>query len=74
MKRKLMSRKFWTAAAGIITGIALILGADESTLSSVSGAVTALASVLVYIITEGRIDAAALKEAEKNMPDKRERI
>ncbi len=74
MKRKLMSRKFWTAAAGIITGIALILGADESTLSSVSGAVTALASVLVYIITEGRIDAAALKEAEKNVPDNRERI
>jgi phage shock protein PspC (stress-responsive transcriptional regulator) len=61
--RKLTSRKLWLALAGVATGIAVILGVDGSEITSVAGAVTALASVITYIITEGKVDAAAVKNA-----------
>ena len=61
--RKLTSRKLWLALAGVATGIAVILGVDGSEITSVAGAVTALASVITYIITEGKVDAAAVKTA-----------
>ena len=61
--RKLTSRKLWLALAGVATGIAMVLGVDGSEITSVAGAVTALASVITYIITEGKVDAAAVKTA-----------
>jgi hypothetical protein len=59
--RKLTSRKLWLAIAGIAAGIAMALGASQSEIATVAGAVTALISVITYIITEGKIDAAAVK-------------
>lgn len=64
--RKLTSRKLWLAIAGVTTGIAMILGVNGSDITSVAGAVTALASVITYIITEGKIDAESVKTAVKN--------
>ena len=65
-KRKLSSRKLWAAAAGIVTGLAMVFGLDESTISSVAGAVVSVASVVTYIITEGKVDAEnAKKTAEE---------
>lgn len=61
--RKLMSRKLWLALAGVATGVAMILGIEGSDITSVAGAVTALASVITYIITEGKVDAEAVKQA-----------
>lgn len=61
--RKLSSRKLWLAVAGVATGVAVALGATESEISTVAGAVTAIVSVITYIITEGKIDAAAVKKA-----------
>jgi drug/metabolite transporter (DMT)-like permease len=61
--RKLSSRKLWMAIAGIVTGIAMALGADTSEVSEVAGAVTALVSVVAYIVTEGKIDAEGVKNA-----------
>ena len=61
--RKLTSRKLWLALAGVATGIAVILGVEGSEITNVAGAVTALASVITYIITEGKVDAAAVKTA-----------
>ncbi|WP_312281966.1 hypothetical protein [Oscillibacter sp.] len=61
--RKLSSRKLWAAMAGIVTGLAMVFGLDENTISTVAGAVVSLASVLTYIMTEGKIDAAAVKQA-----------
>ena len=63
-KRKLSSRKLWAAVAGIVTGLAMVFGLDEGTISSVAGAVVSVASVVAYIITEGRVDAAAAKRAD----------
>lgn len=62
-KQKLSSRKLWTAAVGVIMGLAMVFGLDEGTISTVAGAVTSLASIIIYIITEGRIDAAAVGQA-----------
>ena len=64
-KRKLSSRKLWAAAAGIVTGLAMVFGLDEGTISSVAGAVVSVASVVSYIIAEGKADAEGVKKAVK---------
>lgn len=61
--KKLTSRKLWVAIAGIATGLALVLGVDGGDISDVAGAVTAVASVVAYIVTEGKIDAEGVKNA-----------
>ena len=61
--RKLTSRKLWMALAGIATGIAMALGAESTEITAVAGAVTAIASVVTYIITEGKVDAEGVKNA-----------
>ena len=67
-KHKLSSRKLWAAVAGIVTGLAMVFGLDENTISSVAGAVVSVASVVAYIITEGMVDAQSVKTTaeEKN--------
>ncbi len=61
--RKLKSRKLWAAAAGLVMGLSMVFGLDENTISTVSGAVVSIISVVTYIRTEGRIDAAAVGNA-----------
>jgi hypothetical protein len=64
---KLTSRKLWLALAGVATGIAMILGVEGSEITTVAGSVTALASVVTYILAEAKVDAAAVvKEDEEN--------
>lgn len=60
---KLTSRKLWLAIAGIATGVAITLGVDGGEITNVAGAITALASVITYIVTEGKIDAESLKQS-----------
>ena len=62
LKRKLSSRKLWAAIVGIVTGLAMVFGLDEGAITSVAGAVVSVASVITYIITEGKVDAAAVKD------------
>ncbi|MBE6948746.1 MAG: hypothetical protein E7456_02755 [Ruminococcaceae bacterium] len=57
---KLNSRKLWAAVVGLIAGLAVVFGIDESIINTVAGAVVSAASVVAYIITEGKIDIAAL--------------
>ena len=67
-KHKLSSRKLWAAAAGIVTGLAMVFGLDENTISSVAGAVVSVASVVAYIVTVGMVDAHSVTTTaeEKN--------
>ena len=58
--KKLTSRKFLAALAGVATGLAKVFGVDETTISTVAGAVTTVASVVSYIMSEGMVDAAAV--------------
>ena len=67
--RKLSSRKLWAAVAGVVTGLSLVFGLDGDVITAVSGAVVSLASVITYIITEGKIDAAAVKQAIEDVQE-----
>ncbi len=61
--RKLSSRKLWAAVAGVVAGLAMAFGLDETVISTVAGAVVSVISVITYITTEGKIDAAAVGQA-----------
>lgn len=56
--RKLTSRKFWLAVAGLVTGLILAFKGDAATAETVSGIIMALASVVAYIVGEGLTDSA----------------
>lgn len=65
--KKVTSRKFLAAVAGFVTGLAMVFGLDESIVTSVAGAVVSVASVITYIITEGKVDAAAVSQAVESV-------
>lgn len=58
---KLKSRKFWMALISVAAGIMSLLNFSESTVSTVSGLLLTLVPTVTYIVTEGKIDAASLK-------------
>ena len=58
-KRKLSSRKFWTAVVGFITPLLLAFGVSESTVTQVAAIIMAGADVAAYIIAEGLVDAGS---------------
>lgn len=64
-KRKLTSRKFWVAVIGVIAGIAAAFGIKGNEYAGIAGAVTSAASVVAYILSEAKVDAAAVSNAEK---------
>lgn len=72
--RKLSSRKLWMAIAGVATGVAIALGVDAGDISTVAGAITAIASVITYVVTEGKIDAEGVKNAVESTQDALEAI
>lgn len=66
-KQKLSSRKLWAAVAGIVTGLAMVFGLDEGTMTNVAGAVVSLSSIVAYIIAEGDVDAARVRQAAQDV-------
>jgi len=56
---KLTSRKLWACVAGFVAGLAVVFGLDADTITSVSGAVVAGASIVAYIYGEAKVDAAS---------------
>lgn len=63
--KKLTSRKLWAAVAGVVAGLAMVFGLDEGTITTIAGAVVSAASIITYIITEGKVDAAAVNQSEE---------
>lgn len=57
-KRKLTSRKFWTAIAEFVTMIILAFRGNQETAVQVTALIMAGASVVAFIIGEGLVDAA----------------
>lgn len=71
--KKLTSRKFIAAAAGFIFGAALTAaGLDVNVVISCLGAGVSCASVVTYIFSEGKIDAAAVQLAQQAAGDIKE--
>ena len=66
---KLTSRKFLAAVAGLIAGLAVVFGLEEGIMTTVSGAVMAVGSLIAYIVTEGRIDKEAVGNAAEKVQD-----
>lgn len=61
--KKLTSRKFLAALVGAVSGLAVAFSLNSEIIASVSGAVLAGASLISYIVTEGRIDAQRTADA-----------
>lgn len=74
IRQKLMSRKFLIAAVTVIAGIAGMCGADDSIVETISGALMALVPCIIYIATEGKIDAAAIGQIAGAVEDIAESI
>lgn len=56
LKEKFTSRKFLVAAAGIVSGILLIVTGNTT-----EGVTAAVTSIVAYLAAEGLIDIAAVK-------------
>nr|DAH39551.1 MAG TPA: holin [Caudoviricetes sp.] len=67
--KKLKSRKFLTCVAGIVLGVCMAFGLDEGAVNIIAGAITSIASTVIYIYSEGKIDAAAVDKI-KDSADK----
>ena len=57
-KRKLTSRKFWSAIVGFVTPMMLAFGASESTATHITAIIMGGGALIAYIIGEGLTDAA----------------
>ena len=66
---KLSSRKLWMALAGVATGVAMALGADNGEIVTVAGGITALISAVTYIVVEGKVDAEGVKNMISQIQD-----
>lgn len=69
---KLSSRKFLTCVAGVVIGACMVFGIDQGTVDTIAGAVVAASSIIMYIYTEGKIDAEAvdgIKDAADKVED-----
>jgi hypothetical protein len=74
LARKLSSRKLWMAIAIVTGGISVAMGNDASEIQSVTGMVSALIGSIVYIITEGKIDAAGIGNVASQVEDIKEAL
>lgn len=71
---KFKSRKFLTCIAGVIVGVCMMFGLDKGTIDTVSGAVVSLGSIITYIYTEGKIDAAAVEKIKDTTDEVKDAI
>ena len=58
-KRKLTSRKFWTAVASFVSMMIVATGGADNTATQVTALIMAGGTLIAYIIGEGMTDAAA---------------
>lgn len=62
IKQKLTSRKFWIAVSTIVSGLLMMFGFAETSIETISGAILVLGGATGYLVTEGVIDAARIKQ------------
>ena len=63
-KRKLTSRQFWVAIIGFVTTVMIALNIDKMTVEQVAAIISAMGTLVAYIIGEGMTDAAHVKEGK----------
>lgn len=57
-KRKLTSRKFWSAVVGFVTPLLLAFGVAETDSAQIAAIIMAGGTLIAYIIGEGMVDAS----------------
>ena len=62
-KRKLTSRKMWTAIVNFVTMLIIAFGVAEETATQIGAIIMAGAGMITYIIGEGMIDSNNTTEA-----------
>lgn len=60
--RKLTSRKFWLALAGLVTGIISFLKQPTTDAQTITALILSLGSVVAYCVAEGLVDASRQDE------------
>lgn len=55
-RRKLSSRKFWAAVAGLITAILIAFKVDNLTVEQVVAIVSAMGTLVAFILGESYVD------------------
>ncbi len=68
-KRKLTSRKLWTAVGSFASMMILACGGTENTATQVTALIMAGASVVAYIIGEGLTDSANIGNTAETKED-----
>ena len=71
-KRKLTSRKFWLAVAGLVTGLVVAFHGSAELAETITGVIMSAASVVAYIVGEGLTDAASIGKGETEDKGKEE--
>lgn len=61
-KRKLSSRKFWAAIAGFVGAVAVVCGADQDSIASITAIISAAGVLAAYILGESIIDTRSAGE------------
>ena len=59
--RKLTSRKFWMAIAGLVAGIVAFINSPSGSSEAITSLIMSFGSVVAYIVGEGMADAAGAK-------------
>lgn len=68
-KKKLTSRKFWTAIVGFVTPLLLAFGIGEDVVVQVSGIIMSGATAIAYIIGEGLVDSEKVAQSSEEYHD-----
>lgn len=64
-KQKLTSRKFWAAIIGFATAVMVVFGVNDLTIEQVVALIAAVSTLIAYIIGEGMVDSARVKDVGK---------
>ena len=60
-------KKIITMILGVLSGLAIAFGLDQSEISTIAGAVVSVISVGGYLIAEGKIDVERIKNAAEDV-------
>lgn len=69
MYYKLTSRKFWVSMITIISGLVGLVNIGDSSIGMILSGLMTLLPTIVYVITEGKIDAEDIKRAANTVND-----
>jgi len=57
LKKKLSSRKLWSALIGVAVSLMAMFGIDDMTAGQITSLISAVGVLVAYIFAEGMVDA-----------------